>query len=211
VDGYHVPLNHDLAFKHRAMGERDHWRVTEDVATSWNHGAFYAGKVALLLADDGRIKPAHQRAEAAGFHLDLAPLPRRKRKVAGFENTVFQIWKSSDPARTETAWKFAQSYLPRENQVRTMIEEGLPLARRDVHDDLAALKFQQQWPDARLFLDRCKTCLRAIRSWRPRDALAATIWLDAESCDKRPSACTRDDPQVASVGARLAVPARRWT
>jgi len=141
---------HDLAFKHRAMGERAHWRVTEDVATSWNHGAFNAGKVALLLADDGRIKPAHERADAAGFRLGVAPLPRRKRNVAGFENMVYQIWKSPDPARTEAAWKFAKSYLTRENQVRTMIEEGFPPVRRDAYDDPAAVKFQQQWPDVQV-------------------------------------------------------------
>ena len=149
-----MALLHELIFKHQVVGTPTQWRsARDDVATSWNHGAFYAGKVALLRDGDLRLKPTYEHAAKTGFKVGVAPPMRRKRQAVGAGPTTFQIWKSPNPDRAAAAWEFTKFWLTPANQARMLLETGRAPVRLAAYDDPAGRQCLQQWQGLSVFRD----------------------------------------------------------
>ena len=143
---------HDLVFKHKVVGGPAQWRMAkEDQAYSWNHSAFYQGKVAMLRDGDLRIQQAQGSAEQNGFRVAVAPPLRRKKKAVSAGPTIFQIWKSPDPARTEAAWEFAKFWLTPENQATLLLETGHSPATHAAYEHPIGQQCLDKWPDLAVF------------------------------------------------------------
>ena len=145
---------HDLIFKHKVVGGHAQWRTAQlDRAYSWNHEAFYGGKVAMLRDGDIRLAPAYNSAKAGGFRVGVAPPLQHEKKAVGTGATIFQIWKSPDPKRTAAAWEFAKYWLTPENQAALLNETGHSPATHAAYEHPIGQQCLEKWPDLAVFRD----------------------------------------------------------
>jgi len=143
---------HDLVFENKVVGGPAQWRsAEEDKAYSWNHSAFYAGKVAMFRDGDLRLPKIYGSAEQNGFRVAVAPPLRRKKKAVSAGPTTFQIWKAPDPARTEAAWEFAKFWLTPENQASLLLETGHSPATHAAYEHPIGQQCLDKWPDLAVF------------------------------------------------------------